>query len=310
MAPNAETASTAGFAIYNIENIADPPARIGREKIEFSGGSAWIDIGAGNEWSRDGIDWSNAVARSGDTAEKWASVLLTRERQTVFVRGAARESLDATRTNLPSMTAVRVNIPPLGAEPRVRLDIARGTLVARQNLEISNNGISWAVIADRAMEIGKEHLLLVPNSTTNRITISLVNGETVYIRTPAATGRPASAAFELEIDIQPIGAVDESHFIVAPRRTITVSNGIDENGRPIVIQSLSGGNWRNIRRLSADKHIPDSGLKVRRAGSNTYLPGPEFLLTLEKQGDRQRIVVAEAPLPTPEAAAQMMGGNS
>lgn len=275
-----------GYAVYTITGAAPNPAAIPSSRIIYSNADAFIDIGADSEWSKDGHTWypaSNNGPNGEDTASKWCGVRLSSARQTIYVRGRASAD-DASNITLPSQKSVRVNIPAMPKAPKVRIYASQALLSARAGLEISNDGYTWALMTENTLPLGVV-TNLPASGGTGTVPIDLGDKSDVYIRVPAGNGRPHSEAFETNIRISDTGAVTDEDFSVAPKQVILVDNAV-------VIEAFMGNKWRKVKKISASD-IPETGLKVRRAGTKERLPGPERVLRLISFGGYKIISVTE-----------------
>jgi hypothetical protein len=283
---NSDESGGITYAIYTISAIAPNPSRIGRDSITYDGdGGAFIDIGAGSEWSRDGFIWrpaDNNGPYGANGTERWCHVPLSSARQTIHVRGMGDAS-DSGSITIPSRRPVRVTVPAIPRAPRVNIYPGQGFLSARAGMEISNDGKRWAAKTENTLPLGTVTDLPAA-AGDGSVQIDLNDGQDVYIRNPAGGGRPPSEAFETRIRIVDAGEVSEEHFISAPGKTLRIDASV-------VIEAFTDGRWRRVRRIDADS-IPDDGLRVRRAGTRDRMPGPEGVLRLTSQGGLRTVSVS------------------
>jgi hypothetical protein len=264
------------YAVYTISAIAPNPAKIDRDRIAYSNTEAFIDIGAGHEWSRDGFTWRPAD-RGGPDGEdgeaRWCHVPQSNARQTIFVRGGGNAA-DANNITMPSRRPARVTIPAIPKAPRVNIYVGQGFLSARAGMEISNDGELWARMDENTLPLGAV-TALPASAGGGSVNIDLNDGSEVYVRNPAGGGRPPSHAFAVIIMLRDAGAVSEEHFISAPGKRIRAD-------RAVSIETFADGRWKRVRSISAES-IPSDGLRVRRSGTRDRLPGPEGVLGLENR---------------------------
>jgi hypothetical protein len=272
------------YAVYTITEIAPRPGRIGKNRIAYSDGEAFIDIGAGREWSRDGVKWQGASVSGpsgGDGTAKWCAVTLTSAKQTVFVRNAG-DARNSENITMSSRKSVRVTIPATPKAPRVNIYPARGFISVRRGMEISNDGNTWARIGGKTVALSAVTTLPAAFGSGD-VNINLNNGSDVFIRNPASGGKPPSNAFATRIMFENTGIVSAEDFTSSPGKTIKIDSSV-------TIEAFMNGKWKKIKKLNADR-IPDDGLWVRRAGEKDRMPGPERILRLTSQGDQRRIAV-------------------
>jgi hypothetical protein len=284
---NAGEDSGTGYAVYTITSIAPNPASIGRDMIVYRDTDAYIDIGAGNEWSKDGFLWHPADANGPDgedSAEKWCRTALSTVRQTIYVRGAGQAD-DADRIVLPSLRSVRVNIPAMPRAPKVNIYLAQGFLSVRGGMEISNDGKTWARMTANTMLLGAAAELPASIPGNGAVLIDLNDGQDIYIRRMADNGRPPSDAFEARIKLRDTGRVTEEHFTAVPNMTLLVDNSV-------VLEAFIDGRWRKTKSIAA-RSIPANGLKVRSAGTRDRMHGPEAILRLDSHGESRSFTVTE-----------------
>ena len=276
-----------GYAMYTITGAAFNPSAIGAEKIIYNDTGAYIDIGAGNEWSKDGYTWTPASddgPRGTDTAEKWCVLPISTARQTVYVRGQAAADTEGNIT-LPSLKSVKVTVPAMPKAPKVRIYPSEALLSAKAGLEISNDGETWAKMTENTLPLGAVTILPASVAGDGHIPIDLSDKQDVYVRVPAGGGKPHSDTFETHIRISNTGPVSESDFTAAPKQTILADDSV-------VIEVFIGGKWKKVKKFTADD-IPEAGLTVRRAGTRERLPGPERILRLVSDGGYRTISVTE-----------------
>jgi hypothetical protein len=267
-----EVEDAGGYAIYVITSIARNPAAIGRDKITYGGGEAFVNIGTGNEWSKDGYTWNQ---------EGECRVTVSTEKQTVYVRGKGNAE-DASKITLPSVKTVRVNIPAMPKTPKVNIYPAQGFLSARAGMEISNDGEIWARMTKNTIDLGA--VTRLPAAGGGSADIDLGDGRDVYIRRAAEGGRPPSDAFTATIKLRHSGEIAEEHFTAAPGRTVLIDNAI-------AAEAFIGGKWKKVKSLT-ESDIPESGLRIRRAGAKDRMAGPESVLRLIASGGGKVISVS------------------
>ncbi|MDR0294455.1 MAG: hypothetical protein LBH95_09945 [Oscillospiraceae bacterium] len=281
---NAAAESKTGYAVFTVTGAAPDPAPVGKERITYADGSAYIDIGAGNEWSKDGYNWRSAGGNGPggeDAAERWCSVALSAGRQTVYVRGRA-ETDDPDGITIPSLKSVKVSVPAIPKAPKVYVYLSQGLLSARAGMEISNDGKTWAKMTGNTLPLGAV-TELPASGAGGRVNIDLNDGQDVCIRNPAGGGKPPSDTFETRIKLRDAGKVGAEHFAAAPNRVLLVDSSV-------VIEAFIENKWKKVKKIS-EASIPASGLRVRRAGAKDRLPGPEGLLTLVFRGEVRAIAV-------------------
>lgn len=252
-----------GYAVYTITGVTPNPAKINKSKISYSETEAFVDIGNGNEWSKDGFVWSDGEC----------SVPLSSSKQTVFVRGKA-DTVDADNITLPSPKSVKVTIPAMPKAPKVNIYLSQGFLSTRNGMEVSNDGKTWAKMDGNTLSIGVVTELQSSNGG-GIVEIDLSNDKDVYIRVPAVNGKPPSNAFETRLNFKDAGDVSANLFTAAPNMKIKVDQSV-------VIEAYIGGKWKKVKSIDADS-IPPEGLRVRRAGTKDRLPGNEGILKLDNQ---------------------------
>ena len=273
------------YAAYNITEIAPKPGKIGKNRISYKDSEAFIDIGAGREWSRDGVNWQSAnnTGPSGrDETAKWCAVTLTSAKQTVFVRNAGNAS-DAEKITMSSRKSVKVTVPATPKAPKVNIYPAKGFLSVRKGMEVSNDGNTWAKISGKTLPLSAVTSLPAASGSGD-VRINLNNGNDVYIRNSANGGKPPSNAFATRIMFENTGSVSAEDFLSSPGKTIKIDNSV-------TVEAYVDGKWKKIKKLNADR-IPDDGMLVRRAGEKDRLPGQQRTFKLTSQGDQRRITVS------------------
>lgn len=281
-----ETASTDGvvYAIYTITGIAPSPATISKDKIVYTSAGTYIDIGTGYEWSTDGYIWRSADNNGPngvDAAEKWCSVALSTEKQTVYVRGKAKTN-EASNITLPSSKSVKVAVAAMPKAPKVNIYLSKGFLSTRAGMEISNDGKTWGKMTETTLPLGAV-TDLPASAGSGTVKIDLNNNQDVYVRTPAGNGKPPSDTFETRLKFKDAGNVSAEYFIAAPNAKIRVDTSV-------AIEAFLDGKWKKIKEIDASS-IPASGLKVRRTAKDR-LPGLESILKLVSYGEVKEVTIS------------------
>jgi len=278
--------SAVEYTIYTITKFAPNPS--GNLPITYTEDYAYVNIGAGNEWSKDGYTWNPAASEgpSGtDSTAKWCRVDLSASKQTITVRGQSSAD-DAGNITFPSVKTAKVAVPAIAKAPKVRIYASEAVLSAKAGLEISNDGQTWARMSSNTLPLGK--VTNLPSSVAGNpsVPIDLTDKSDVYVRTPATGSKPHSDVFETHIRISHTGSVGIDDFSSAPKQQIIIDSAV-------TIEAMMGGKWKQIKKLTAGD-IPASGLRVRRAGTKERLPGPESILTLVSQDGVRVLSLTEA----------------
>lgn len=281
-----ETAATDGvvYSIYAITGVASSPATISKDKIVYTSSGAFVDIGTGNEWSKDGYIWRSADGdgpNGRDTTEKWCSVALSTEKQTIYVRGKAITN-DASNITLASVKSVKVSVAAMPKAPKVNIYLSRGILSTRAGMEISNDGKTWGKMTETTLNLGTA-TDLPASAGSGTVKIDLGNNQDVYVRTPAGNGKPPSDTFETRLKFKDAGVVSAEYFVAAPNVKIKVDNSI-------AVEAFVDGKWKKVKEIDATS-IPANGLRVRRTAKDR-LPGPEGILKVVSYGEYREVSIS------------------